>query len=53
MLTPTDQEMQRIADMALETGVLERRLDVRDLVDRRFIPPHIKAAAITVARPER
>src|ERR671912_2540297 len=29
MLTPTDQEMQRIADMALETGVLERPLDVR------------------------
>jgi NitT/TauT family transport system substrate-binding protein len=52
MLTPTDQEMQRIADMALETGVLERRLDVRELVDRAFIPPDIKAAEITVGRAE-
>ena len=48
MLTPTDQEMQHIADMALETGVLERALDVRDLVDREFIPPDIKPAAIGV-----
>ena len=48
MLTPADDEMQRIADMALEAGVLERRLDVHDLVDRRFIPADIKAAAITV-----
>ena len=43
MLTPADDEMQRIADMALEAGVLERRLDVHDLVDRRFIPADIKA----------
>jgi NitT/TauT family transport system substrate-binding protein len=49
MLTPADQEMQRIADMALETGVLERPLDVRELVDRSFIPPDIKAAEIHVS----
>ena len=29
MLTPADDEMQRIADMALEAGILERRLDVQ------------------------
>jgi hypothetical protein len=45
--------MQRIADMALETGVLERRLDVRDLVDRTFIPADIKAAEIRVGPAER
>lgn len=46
MLTPTDVELQRIADMALEAGVLDRPLDVRDLVDRRFIPSAIAPAAI-------
>ena len=46
MLTPEDDEMQQIADMGLEAGILERRLDVRDLVDRRFIPADIQPAAI-------
>jgi NitT/TauT family transport system substrate-binding protein len=46
MLTPGDDEMQRIADMGLEAGILERRLDVKDLVDRRFIPADIEAARI-------
>jgi len=46
MLTPRDDEMQRIADMALEAGVLERHLDVRELVDREFIPADIKPARI-------
>ena len=48
MLTPGDAEMQRIADMAVQAGILERRLDVHDLVDRQFIPADIKPAAITV-----
>ncbi len=48
MLTPNDEEMQQIADMGLEAGILERRLDVRDLVDRRFIPEHIQEAPIPV-----
>jgi len=46
MLTPNDDEMQRIADMGLEAGILERRLDVRGLVDRQFIPPDIAEAHI-------
>lgn len=52
MLTPNDDEMQRIADMGLEAGILERRLDVKDLVDRRFIPPDIAAAHIEMPAPE-
>jgi NitT/TauT family transport system substrate-binding protein len=48
MLEPGDAELQRIADMGVEAGILERRLDVRELVDRQFIPPDIKPAAITV-----
>jgi NitT/TauT family transport system substrate-binding protein len=46
MLTPGDDEMQRIADMGLEAGILDRRLDVRELVDRRFIPSDIVEARI-------
>ena len=46
MLTPGDAEMQRIADMGLAAGILERRLDVKDLVDRQFIPPDIKQIEI-------
>lgn len=47
MLEPGDAELQRIADMGLDAGILERRLDVRELVDRRFIPADIKPAEIT------
>jgi NitT/TauT family transport system substrate-binding protein len=47
-LTPLDAEMQQIADMGLAAGILERRLDVTGLIDRRFIPESIGAAAITV-----
>jgi NitT/TauT family transport system substrate-binding protein len=47
MLTPQDDEMQRIADMALEAGILDRRLDVRGLVDRQFIPSTIVPARIS------
>jgi NitT/TauT family transport system substrate-binding protein len=48
MLTPGDEEMQKIADMGLEAGILERHLDVKGLVDRRFIPTDIEAARIDV-----
>ena len=48
MLTPADDEMQRIADMAVQAGILDRRLDIHDLVDRQFIPADIKPAAITL-----
>jgi NitT/TauT family transport system substrate-binding protein len=49
MLTPGDDEMQRIADMGFEAGILERRLDVKGLVDRSFIPTDIEAARIDMA----
>jgi NitT/TauT family transport system substrate-binding protein len=52
MLTPGDDEMQRIADMALEAGILDRRLDVRGLVDREFIPPDITPARIEMPGPK-
>jgi NitT/TauT family transport system substrate-binding protein len=46
MLTPDDDELQRIADMGLAAGILERRLDVRGLVDRRFIPAEFEPARL-------
>jgi NitT/TauT family transport system substrate-binding protein len=46
MLTPGDDEMQRIADMGVAAGILERHLDVHDIVDRQFIPRDIEAARI-------
>ena len=45
-LTPEDDEMQAIADMGLEAGILEHRLDVKGLVDRQFIPKEFEAAKI-------
>ena len=48
LLTPEDGEMQKIADMGLEAGILDRRLDVTGLVDRRFIPQEFAAASITL-----
>jgi NitT/TauT family transport system substrate-binding protein len=48
MLTPTDPEMQRIHDMALKAGILERPIAMAELVDRRFIPAVIQPAAIAV-----
>jgi NitT/TauT family transport system substrate-binding protein len=48
MLTPTDEELQRIHDMAIEARILERAIEMKDLVDRRFIPVEIKGANIAV-----
>ncbi|MEP7340623.1 MAG: ABC transporter substrate-binding protein [Acidobacteriota bacterium] len=48
MLTPTDEEMNRILDMALKAGIMEKRIEMKDLIDRSFIPTDIKAASITV-----
>lgn len=48
MLTPGDAELQKIADMGLEAGILERPFDARGLVDRRFIPADIQEAKIDV-----
>ena len=51
MLTPTDEEMQRMHDMALKAGILERPIQIKDLLDRQFIPADIKPANIVVEGP--
>jgi NitT/TauT family transport system substrate-binding protein len=48
MLTPTDEEMGRIRDMALKAGILDKSIDMKELVDRSFIPEDIKPANITL-----
>ena len=42
MLSPTDEELQRIHDIALETGILDIPIPMNELVDRRFIPEDIR-----------
>lgn len=46
MLTPTDQDLQKIEDMAFEIGLIEKPVTIADLVDRRFVPDAIKPAAV-------
>jgi NitT/TauT family transport system substrate-binding protein len=46
MLNPTDQEMEKIRDMGIKTGILRVKVDMKDLLDRSFIPADIKAADI-------
>lgn len=48
-LTPTDEDLQQIQDMALQMGVLKKRIPMSDLIDRQFIPQTITPADITVA----
>jgi NitT/TauT family transport system substrate-binding protein len=48
MLTPADEELQRIHDMALKAGILEKPIEMKDLIDRSFIPAEIKPANITL-----
>lgn len=46
MLTPSDEELQKIADMAIKAGILQKPIDMKELVDREFIPADIKPANI-------
>ncbi len=46
MLTPTDEEMNKIHEMALKSGILTKPIEMKDLIDRSFIPTEIKPAAI-------
>jgi NitT/TauT family transport system substrate-binding protein len=48
MLTPTDEDLQKIHDMALKAGILEKPIKMSDLIDRQFIPADIKPANINV-----
>ena len=49
-LTPTDEDLQTIMHYAIKAGILDRPIDVTQLVDRRFIPDKIEPAHITPPR---
>lgn len=46
MLTPSDEDLQKIHDLALKLGLLERPVPMSELIDRSFIPADIKPADI-------
>ena len=48
MLTPTDEDLGKILEMGLKAGILQKRIEMKDLIDRSFIPADIKAANIEV-----
>jgi NitT/TauT family transport system substrate-binding protein len=48
MLTPTDEDLKQIHDLAIKSGILTKPIEMRDLIDRSFIPAEIKPAAIDV-----
>jgi NitT/TauT family transport system substrate-binding protein len=48
MLTPTDEDMRQIMDVAIRAGILKHPIELGDLIDRRFIPDHIEPANISV-----
>ena len=49
MLTPTDEEIQKICDMAFDTKILTKRITAAEILDREFIPKDIKPANIDMA----
>jgi NitT/TauT family transport system substrate-binding protein len=48
-LTPTDDDLQQIQDMGLKMGLLKKRIPMRDLIDRDFVPQSIIPALIDAA----
>jgi NitT/TauT family transport system substrate-binding protein len=47
-LTPTDDEINRIGEMAVRMGILKKDLDVSEFLDRSFIPEQVNAASIAI-----
>lgn len=50
MLNPSDEEMGRIRDMAVQAGILKVPIEMKDLLDRSFIPSDIKPADIDMSQ---
>lgn len=50
MLTPTDEDLQKINDMAVKVGILQRPISMQDMIDRQFIPPDIRPLNLDVGR---
>jgi NitT/TauT family transport system substrate-binding protein len=48
LLTPTDDDLRSIMHYAKKAGILHKEIELRDLVDLRFIPEHIRLLDIAV-----
>ncbi|MFM7320177.1 MAG: hypothetical protein ACKO5K_01465, partial [Armatimonadota bacterium] len=48
-LTPGDDEMQRIVDMAVKARIIAKPIPIADFLDRQFVPKKIDAAEIDMA----
>jgi NitT/TauT family transport system substrate-binding protein len=49
-LTPTDDDLQQIQDMGLKMGLLKKRISMRELIDRDFVPQSISPALIDASK---
>lgn len=45
-LTPTDEDLQAIQDMAIKMNILKKPIQMSELIDRNFVPEKIEEAAI-------
>ncbi|MDX2033900.1 MAG: ABC transporter substrate-binding protein [Blastocatellia bacterium] len=48
MLTPTDADLLKIHEMAMKAGIITTPVEMRDLIDRSFIPADIKPLPIAL-----
>ncbi|HMG67950.1 MAG TPA: ABC transporter substrate-binding protein, partial [Chitinophagaceae bacterium] len=49
-LTPTDDDLLQIQDMGLKMGLLTKRIPMKDLIDREFVPETIRPAPIAASK---
>lgn len=49
-LTPTDEELQKIHDMAVKMGILKKKMDMSELVDNSFVPKEILDKKIDIKK---
>jgi NitT/TauT family transport system substrate-binding protein len=49
MLNPTDAEMEQIRDMGIKAGILKEKIEMKDLLDRSFVPSDIQPADIDMS----
>ncbi len=45
-LTPTDEDLQKIQDMGIKMGLLTKKIPMKEIIDRQFVPQNITPAAI-------
>jgi len=49
-LNPTDVELQKIMDMAVDLGFMKKKVPIEELMDRSFIPATVQASMLNLDR---